>query len=322
MVLALALVVGLVLEPAATGLVVACAYLLTAPLGVLTASARERVFGAQSVAPPRRRMQSVFLPATGDPDELQPTNVEAHEHRPLGPGDLGHRPDPHRGRPRRRRARRALAAAGLDPRPRRRPPRAERHRARRGAGRGPARGAGRDVRVRRAARRATSRSSPAPSRPTCSTACSPPPPSSPRPSRRWTSEAWTGTFSRTPGADPIPVAAVPSDAAARDRDPPCRPRGGLRAGRTGRDDFVVELLDVVCVDQATPARSRRTPRTSTARGRSAARAARPSRGTGADLGWWLTGRGEGGGLSSDAGALPRLGPWRRASATAGPTPER
>ncbi len=70
MVLALALVVGLVLEPAATGLTVACAYLLTAPLGVLTASARERVFGAQSVAPPRRRMQSVFLPATGDPDEL------------------------------------------------------------------------------------------------------------------------------------------------------------------------------------------------------------------------------------------------------------
>jgi CDP-diacylglycerol--serine O-phosphatidyltransferase len=70
LVLALALVVGLVFEPAATGLTVACAYLLTAPLGVLTASARERVFGAQSVAPPRRRMQSVFLPATGDPDEL------------------------------------------------------------------------------------------------------------------------------------------------------------------------------------------------------------------------------------------------------------
>ena len=68
MVLAVALVVGLVLEPAATCLTVACAYLLTAPLGILTASARERVFGAQSVAPPRRRMQSVFLPATGDED--------------------------------------------------------------------------------------------------------------------------------------------------------------------------------------------------------------------------------------------------------------
>ena len=38
--------------PAATGLVVACAYLLTAPLGVLTAPVRARVFGPQAVAPP------------------------------------------------------------------------------------------------------------------------------------------------------------------------------------------------------------------------------------------------------------------------------
>ena len=67
-VLAVALVVGLVLDPAATGLVVACSYLLTAPLGVVTASARARVFGPQAVAPPRRRMQSVFLPITGDDD--------------------------------------------------------------------------------------------------------------------------------------------------------------------------------------------------------------------------------------------------------------
>jgi CDP-diacylglycerol--serine O-phosphatidyltransferase len=57
-----------VLDPAATGLVVACAYLATAPLGVVTASARARVFGAQAVAPPRRRMQSVFLPITDDED--------------------------------------------------------------------------------------------------------------------------------------------------------------------------------------------------------------------------------------------------------------
>jgi CDP-diacylglycerol--serine O-phosphatidyltransferase len=60
------LVTGLVLDAAATGFTVACAYLLTAPLGVLTAPLRERVFGAQAVAPPRRRMQSVFLPADTD----------------------------------------------------------------------------------------------------------------------------------------------------------------------------------------------------------------------------------------------------------------
>jgi len=65
-----ALVVGLVLDAAATGLVVACAYLLTAPLGVLTAPVRARVFGPQAVAPPRHRMQSVFLPIIEDsPDD-------------------------------------------------------------------------------------------------------------------------------------------------------------------------------------------------------------------------------------------------------------
>ncbi len=65
-VLGVALVAGLVLNPATTGLVVACTYLLTAPLGVLTAPTRARVFGPQSVAPPRTRLQSVFLPITGD----------------------------------------------------------------------------------------------------------------------------------------------------------------------------------------------------------------------------------------------------------------
>ena len=65
-VLALMLVVGIVIDPAATGLAVACAYLLTAPLGVLSAPLRARVFGAQSVAPPRHRTQSVFLPADAD----------------------------------------------------------------------------------------------------------------------------------------------------------------------------------------------------------------------------------------------------------------
>ncbi|MCW2762779.1 MAG: CDP-diacylglycerol--serine O-phosphatidyltransferase [Marmoricola sp.] len=65
-VLGLALVAGLVVDAAATVLVVACTYLLTAPLGVLTAPLRARVFGAQAVAPPRTRLQSVFLPITDD----------------------------------------------------------------------------------------------------------------------------------------------------------------------------------------------------------------------------------------------------------------
>ena len=65
-VMALALVIGLALNAATTVLVVACAYLLTAPLGVVTATPRARIFGVQAVAPPRHRTQSVFLPITDD----------------------------------------------------------------------------------------------------------------------------------------------------------------------------------------------------------------------------------------------------------------
>jgi CDP-diacylglycerol--serine O-phosphatidyltransferase len=67
--LLLALVAGLALEPALTLLVVAYAYVLTAPLGVLTRPVRARLFGPGSVAPPRQRQQSVFLPITGDDTE-------------------------------------------------------------------------------------------------------------------------------------------------------------------------------------------------------------------------------------------------------------
>jgi CDP-diacylglycerol--serine O-phosphatidyltransferase len=65
-VLAVALVSGLVIDASTTGLVVACAYLLTPPLGIITAGPRARIFGAQAVAPPRTRLQSVFLPITDD----------------------------------------------------------------------------------------------------------------------------------------------------------------------------------------------------------------------------------------------------------------
>lgn len=63
---AAAFVAGVAVAPALTMLVVAYSYVLTAPLGVLTRPARSRVFGPESVAPPRLRQQSVFLPITGD----------------------------------------------------------------------------------------------------------------------------------------------------------------------------------------------------------------------------------------------------------------
>lgn len=60
--LVVALVVGLVLAPGVTGLVVAYGYVLTCPLGYLTAPVRRRLFGAHSVAPPRYKLPSLFLP--------------------------------------------------------------------------------------------------------------------------------------------------------------------------------------------------------------------------------------------------------------------
>jgi CDP-diacylglycerol--serine O-phosphatidyltransferase len=62
----IAFVAGLAVVPAATLLVVAYAYVLTAPLGVLTRPVRARIFGPDSVAPPRQHHQSVFLPIAGD----------------------------------------------------------------------------------------------------------------------------------------------------------------------------------------------------------------------------------------------------------------
>jgi CDP-diacylglycerol--serine O-phosphatidyltransferase len=70
-----ALASGLVLSAAATMLVVAYCYVLTAPFGALTGRIRSRIFGPESVAPPRQRQQSVFLPITGDDtveDDPQP----------------------------------------------------------------------------------------------------------------------------------------------------------------------------------------------------------------------------------------------------------
>lgn len=64
----LVVAVGLALAPASTALTVAYCYVLTAPLGVLTAPLRRRWLGPDSVAPPRKRQQSVFLPLAGDDD--------------------------------------------------------------------------------------------------------------------------------------------------------------------------------------------------------------------------------------------------------------
>jgi len=70
----IAFIAGLVVEPAGTMLVVAYTYVLTAPVGVITAPLRRRLFGPGSVAPPRVKQQSVFLPLHADDDESDGDN--------------------------------------------------------------------------------------------------------------------------------------------------------------------------------------------------------------------------------------------------------
>ncbi len=70
----LAIGAGLVLSPGLTGLAIAYGYVLTAPLGWLTAPVRRRLFGADSVAPARSPMPSVFAPALNNKRGEEPTD--------------------------------------------------------------------------------------------------------------------------------------------------------------------------------------------------------------------------------------------------------
>lgn len=54
--------IGLAINPGATGIVLAYGYVLTCPLGWATASLRRRWFGPDAVAPPRTRLPSVIMP--------------------------------------------------------------------------------------------------------------------------------------------------------------------------------------------------------------------------------------------------------------------
>lgn len=64
--LAVVVLVGLVLQPGPTGMVLAYGYVLTAPLGWMTGPLRRRWLGPEWVAPPRTKMPSVFLPISDD----------------------------------------------------------------------------------------------------------------------------------------------------------------------------------------------------------------------------------------------------------------
>lgn len=71
--------VGLALQPGPTGLVLAYGYVLTSPLGWLTAPLRRRWLGPEWVAPPRTKMPSVFLPLSEDADDSDGSGSEDAE---------------------------------------------------------------------------------------------------------------------------------------------------------------------------------------------------------------------------------------------------
>lgn len=84
--IALVVLVGLVLQPGPTGLVIAYGYVLTAPLGWVTAPLRRRWLGPEWVAPPRTKMPSVFLPLSED-NEVECAEEEFSDEAPCREGE-------------------------------------------------------------------------------------------------------------------------------------------------------------------------------------------------------------------------------------------
>lgn len=124
---------------------------------------------------------------------------------------------------------------------------------------------------------------------------------------------WSGHIDRLPGGPAWPmVTAVPTR--RRELEIHHADLGTTYTHHDWPHDFVADLLDVVAIDQAPS-------------GPFVVRASDLDRewmvgpgggprvtGTGAGLGWWLTGRGEGDDLACTASELPALRQWRRAPA--------
>lgn len=129
-----------------------------------------------------------------------------------------------------------------------------------------------------------------------------------------TGDDWEGSFPRVPGGPPWPVRSV---LPTRVREIEIH-HADLGCGYSPADwspEFAASLLDVVTVDQAAVPETPPFAVHATDLNRTWTLGADTPvvSGPAGALGWWLSGRGGGEGLTSDAGELPALGPWRRAS---------
>jgi maleylpyruvate isomerase len=127
-------------------------------------------------------------------------------------------------------------------------------------------------------------------------------------------DAWSRKVPRTPGGATFRAAEIVS---MRQREVEIH-HVDLDAGYAHGDwpaPFVVDLLDTVSHDRADDGPFTLHATDLDRRWPVGAGDGAEVAGTGADLGWWLTGRGQAGGLTVDGGALPQLGPWRRRPAT-------
>jgi maleylpyruvate isomerase len=126
---------------------------------------------------------------------------------------------------------------------------------------------------------------------------------------------WEAEVERVPGGPRWQAATIP---ATRRREVEIH-QADLDAGYgpgDWPDDFALGLLDLAVSDRlASPDTSPFTVRpTDVVRTWSVGAEHPVVAGTAADLAWWLLGRGDGEGLTCEAGELPRLGPWRRTPA--------
>lgn len=126
---------------------------------------------------------------------------------------------------------------------------------------------------------------------------------------------WAGSVDRVPGGPSFPVMALP---ATRRREVEIH-HADIACDYRHTDwprDFCAELLEVLAHDQAANPETDPFKVSATDLGITwQVGADEPViAGSGADLGWWLAGRGSGDGLSTASGALPRIGAWRRTPA--------